>query len=268
MAGLWLAIGIPMFWGGVILLIDALMIMLHPVAGLVFEVFICWQCIASRSLQKAAQKVESALDAGIEEGRKAVSEIVGRDTDKLDESGVIRAAVETVAENSCDGVIAPLFYMIIGGAPLAVAYKAINTLDSMVGYKNEKYRWFGRASAKLDDIANFIPARLSAMCLIGSAYLCGFDAKSAIAVFKRDRFNHSSPNSAQSESACAGALGIQLGGGAYYFGKWVKKPYIGNASRKIEAKDISRASQLMVTASVIAELLFILIRGAAVWLLL
>ena len=266
-AGLWLALGIPMFWGGFILLIDTGFILLHPIAALLFEVFICWQCIAARSLQKAAQKVKLGLEKNIDEGRKAVSEIVGRDTDKLDEAGVIRAAVETVAENTCDGVVAPLFYMMIGGAPLAVAYKAVNTLDSMVGYKNEKYRWFGRASAKFDDIANFIPARISAFLLMASAYLCGFDAEASFNVFKRDRFKHASPNSAQSESACAGALGIQLGGGSYYFGKWVKKPYIGDATRKIEAEDISKASQMMMTTAIIMEIAVLLIRGTVFWLL-
>ncbi len=266
-AGLWLALGIPMFWGGVTLLIDALLVCVHAGAAVLFEVLICWQCLAARSLQKAAEKVRVSLEQGIDEGRKAVSEIVGRDTERLDEAGVIRAAVETVAENSCDGVIAPLFFMMLGGAPLAVAYKAINTLDSMVGYKNEKYRWFGRASAKLDDIANFVPARVSAFLIMASAYLCGFDAKAAFNIFKRDRSNHSSPNSAQSESACAGALGVQLGGPSYYFGKRVKKPYIGDATRPIEAEDITNASQMMMTSAIMAEIAVLLIRGITIWLL-
>ena len=266
-AGLWLALGIPMFWGGVILLVYAILVLVNPFIGLLFEVFICWQCLAARSMQKAAKKVESGLGNGIEEARKTVSEIVDRDTDKLDEAGVIRAAVESVAQNACSGIAAPLFYMMIGGAPLAVAYKAINTLDDMVGYKNERYRWFGRASAKLNDIVNFIPARIAALFLIAAAYLCGFDAKSAFAVLKRDRKNHPDTNAVQCQAACAGALGIQLGGGAYYSGKWSKMPYIGDASRALKCDDITNACQIMMNAAIIAETAVLLIRGIIAWLM-
>jgi adenosylcobinamide-phosphate synthase len=195
--------------------------------------------------------VYKALKANdTEKARKAVSMIVGRDTEKLDDEGIAKAAVETVAENTSDGVIEPLLYTAIGGPVLGFAYKAINTLDSMVGYHNDRYENFGSFSARLDDIVNFIPARISAGLMIISAYICGvfngiYSGKRAVRIFKRDRFNHKSPNSAQTESVCAGALGIKLAGDASYFGKLVKKPYIGDAERNIENEDIKRAGRLM-----------------------
>ncbi len=176
--------------------------------------------------------------------RQAVGRIVGRDTEALTREGVIRAAVETVAENASDGVIAPLFYMMLGGAPLALTYKAVNTMDSMVGYKNERYLHFGRAAAKLDDAANCLPSRIAALLWVAAAALTGNDAKGAWRIWRRDRRNHASPNSAQTESACAGALGVQLAGPATYFGQYYDKPTIGDATRPIEPEDILRANRM------------------------
>ena len=193
--------------------------------------------------------------------RKAVSRIVGRDTQNLTAEGVTKAAVETVAENASDGVIAPLLYMLIGGAPLALTYKAINTMDSMLGYKNEKYLYFGRAAAKLDDVANYIPSRLAALLWVAAAAFTGNDAKGAWRIWRRDRRNHASPNSAQTESACAGALGVQLAGPAYYFGEYYPKPTIGDALRPIEPQDILRANRMMYAASMLAVVLGLVIRG-------
>ena len=189
--------------------------------------------------------------------RKAVGRIVGRDTSELTEEGVTKATVETVAENFADGVLAPLLYLAIGGAPLALTYKAVNTMDSMLGYKNEKYIDFGRASAKLDDFCGFAPARLAALFFVAAAALTGRDFKSAYRIWRRDRFNHASPNSAQTEAACAGVLGIRLAGPAYYFGEYYDKPYIGDATREIEAEDILRANKLMVAASLLATACFV-----------
>ena len=192
--------------------------------------------------------------------RRAVSRIVGRDTAELTSEGVTKAAVETVAENASDGVIAPLFYMMLGGAPLALVYKAINTMDSMVGYKNEKYLNFGRAAAKLDDAANYLPSRIAALLWIASAALTGNDAKSAWRIWRRDRRKHASPNSAQTESACAGALNVQLAGPATYFGKYCDKPTIGDAVRAIEPGDILRANKMMYTASLLGLAAAVLVR--------
>ena len=189
---------------------------------------------------------------------------MGRDTSVLDEQGVARAAVETVAENASDGVIAPLFYLMIGGAPLGMAYKAVNTLDSMVGYKNERYIDFGCASARLDDAVNWIPSRLSALFMIAVCPIVGLDARGAARIWRRDRRRHASPNSAQTESACAGALGLRLAGPAVYFGKLVEKPTIGDASREIEWGDIARATRLMLAASVCALVVFGAARAAVV----
>jgi len=214
--------------------------------ALLGEGVICYYMLAARSLLDESMKVYTALETGtIEDGRKAVSMIVGRDTACLDEAGVVRATVETVAENTSDGVVAPMLYAAIGGAPAAVAYKAINTMDSMVGYKNERYLNFGRASALVDDVVNFIPARVSGLLMCAAASLAGFDGAGAVRVFARDRLAHTSPNSAHTEAACAGALGLQLGGGNYYFGTYVDKPTIGDATRPIERADIKRANRLM-----------------------
>jgi len=192
-------------------------------------------------------KVYKALaDKDIEGARYAVSMIVGRDTAVLDEKGIIKAAVETVAENTSDGVIAPMLYLIIGGPVLGMTYKAINTMDSMIGYHNDRYEYFGRCAARLDDIVNYLPARLSALLMIAAAFIGReFNGRHAVKIFKRDRYNHKSPNSAQTESVLAGALEVQLAGDAYYFGKLNKKPFIGDPVREIENEDIRRANRLM-----------------------
>ena len=204
-------------------------------------------------------KVYTALkNDGLEAGRYAVSMIVGRDTESLSEEGVVKATVETIAENTADGVIAPMFYMAIGGAILGFFYKAVNTMDSMVGYKNDKYMYFGTAAAIFDDVVNFIPARLSALFMIAAAKIRGMDAKGALRIFKRDRFNHASPNSAQTESVMAGALDVQLAGPAYYFGVLHDKKTIGDDLRPIEREDISRANNLMYMTSLVG----IIILGA------
>ncbi len=218
----------------------------NPALALVAESFMCYQFIAARSLRDESTKVYDKLEANDLEGaRRAVGMIVGRDTETLDESGVARATVETIAENVSDGVVAPLLFMSVGGAPAAAFYKAANTLDSMIGYKNERYANLGWAAAKFDDVLNFVPARVSGALMCAAAQIAGFDAKRAWDVFKRDRLNHSSPNSAHTEAACAGALGVQLGGGNYYFGKYVEKPTIGDDTRPVEAADIKRANKLM-----------------------
>ena len=210
------------------------------------------QLLAAKSLRVESMKVYDALAGGdLAGGRKAVSMIVGRDTQSLDEAGVARAAIETVAENASDGVIAPMLAACIGGPVLGWAYKAVNTMDSMVGYHNDRYEHFGTAAARFDDICNFIPARLSALLMILAAGVLGpdFNAANAYRIFRRDRYNHKSPNSAQTESVCAGALGIRLAGDASYFGKVVRKPYIGDADRDVEYEDIRRANTLMNTAA-------------------
>lgn len=235
---------------------------LHPVAEIVVESVMTYQILATKCLKDESMKVYQCLnEQGLEAGRVAVSMIVGRDTNVLDETGVVKAAVETVAENTSDGVIAPMLYTALGGPILGFVYKAVNTMDSMVGYKNDKYLYFGRAAAKLDDVVNFIPARISAYLMIAAAYIGGkaFDGKQAYRIYKRDRRNHASPNSAQTESVCAGALGIQLAGDASYFGKVVKKPYIGDAHRAVEREDIVRVNRLMYVTAVISEVLCLVI---------
>lgn len=231
-----------------------------PWLALGAESFLCYQLLAARSLRDESMKVHDRLVAGdLPAARGACGMIVGRDTDVLDEEGVAKAAVETVAENASDGVIAPLLYMGLGGAPAAMMYKAVNTLDSMVGYKNERYLNMGRAAARLDDAFNFVPARVSGALMCAAAGLAGFDAKRAWATFKRDRLNHTSPNSAHTEAACAGALGVQLGGGNVYFGEYVEKPTIGDATRAVEPADIERANKLMCATALLGLGLSVLI---------
>ena len=226
---------------------------LHPAAGFLLETVWCWQALALKGLSEESMRVYERLKQGDLTGaRQAVSRIVGRDTEALTAEEVAKAAVETVAENFSDGVAAPLFYMLLGGAPLALAYKAVNTMDSMVGYKNDRYRHFGRAAAKLDDGANFIPSRLAALAWIGGAAIAGQDAGNAWRIWWRDRRNHASPNSAQTESACAGALGVRLGGPARYFGKLYEKPTIGDALRPVEPEDVPRANRTLYAAAVLA----------------
>lgn len=240
----------------VIILVAAYSINLY--AGVIAEAVMTWQILATKCLRVESMRVYDALSTdGVDAGRRAVSMIVGRDTSVLDEAGVTRAAVETVAENTSDGVIAPMLYTAIGGPVLGFVYKAVNTMDSMLGYKNDKYMYFGRFAARLDDVVNFIPARISAYLMIAAAFIGGrqFDGKNAYRIFKRDRFNHASPNSAQTESVCAGALRVQLAGDAVYFGKLVKKKYIGDRLREIEYEDIKRANRLMYITAFLCELL-------------
>ena len=223
---------------------------LHPLLGLAVQMFWCGQALAARGLVQESTNVYKELKKpDLPGARKAVSRIVGRDTAELTAEGVTKAAVETVAENASDGVIAPLLYMLIGGAPLALTYKAINTMDSMLGYKNEKYLYFGRVPAKLDDVANYIPSRLAGLLWVAASALTGNSARGAWKIWRRDRRRHASPNSAQTESACAGALGVQLAGPAWYFGQYYPKLTIGDALRPIEPEDILRANRMMYVAS-------------------
>ena len=223
---------------------------LHPLLGLAVQMFWCGQALAARGLVQESTNVYKELKKpDLPGARNAVSRIVGRDTAELTAEGVTKAAVETVAENASDGVIAPLLYMLVGGAPLALTYKAINTMDSMLGYKNEKYLYFGRVPAKLDDAANYLPSRLAALLWVAAAAFTHNDAKGAWKIWRRDRRRHASPNSAQTESACAGALGVQLAGPAYYFGQYYPKLTIGDALRPIEPEDILRANRMMYVAS-------------------
>lgn len=224
---------------------------INVILGIAVETVMSCYMLAAKCLCKESMKVCRASESGdIESARKAVSMIVGRDTTVLDKDGIIRAAVETVAENASDGVTAPLFYMGLGGAVGAFLYKSVNTMDSMIGYKNEKYADIGRFAAKLDDVLNYIPSRLTALLMVASAPIFRLDAQNALRIWKRDRRKHASPNSAQTESACAGALHVRLAGDAWYFGELHKKPYIGNDDRPIEAADIRRANCLMYGASV------------------
>ena len=231
----------------------ALAYRLHPAAGFALETLWCWQALALRGLADESGKVYVQLAKGnLPAARRAVGRIVGRDTGSLTAAGVTKAAVETVAENFSDGVAAPLFYLLIGGAPLGLAYKAVNTMDSMVGYKNKTYLHFGRAAARLDDAANFLPSRLAALLWIGAAGLAGFDGRGAWRIWRRDRLRHASPNSAQTESACAGALGVQLAGPAWYFGEYYDKPTIGDDTRPVEPADILRADRMLYLAGFLA----------------
>ena len=265
LAGAVLAFCLPV---GTFLLTSAVCLLaakISPWLGLAVQMFWCGQALAARGLVQESRNVYNKLvKPDLPAARKAVSRIVGRDTENLTAEGVTKAAVETVAENASDGVIAPLLYMLLGGAPLALTYKAVNTMDSMVGYKNETYLYFGRAAAKLDDVANYIPSRLAALLWAAAAALTGNDAKGAWRIWRRDRRNHASPNSAQTESACAGALGVQLAGPAYYFGEYYPKPTIGDALRPIEPQDILRADRMMYAASVLALVLGLVIRGFVV----
>ncbi len=240
--------------------------LIHPICTIVLTCIIDAQMLAARNLRDASHKVYVALKRGDTEGaRFAVSMIVGRDTESLDEAGITRAAVETVAENTSDGVTAPLICLLIGGPVLGMLYKSINTMDSMIGYRNDRYRVFGTIAAKLDDIVNYLPARISGVLMVAAAALCGLDPRGARKIYIRDRYNHASPNSAQTESACAGALGVQLAGDASYFGKIVHKPTIGDATRPIEAEDIRRANRLMYVTSILTLVIGMAIRCLIVY---
>ena len=220
---------------------------------LIVESVMCYQVLAARSLQDESMRVYTALKTGtLLQAQQAVSMIVGRDTKRLDAAGVARAAVETVAENTSDGVIAPLLYLCIGGAPLGFFYKAVNTMDSMLGYVEPPYKNIGLVPAKMDDVLNFIPARLSALFLLAAGFFLRLDVKNGWRIFRRDRYQHASPNSAQTESVCAGLLGLQLAGDAWYHGVLHKKEFIGDAKREIAFEDIPRTCKLMYAAATLA----------------
>ena len=236
----------------------------HPAVRFLLETFWCYQIFAARCLVGESRKVYQKLkEDDLPGARRAVSMIVGRDTENLTAEGVTKAAVETVAENTSDGVTAPLLFLLIGGAPLGFLYKAVNTMDSMLGYKNEKYLYFGRIPAKMDDVFNYIPARLTAWFMVAAAFLTGMDGENAWKIYLRDKRKHASPNSAQSEAVCAGALDVQLAGDAVYFGKVYKKDYIGDAIRKIEPEDILRAGKLMYMTTILMMVVF---GGLLLWI--
>lgn len=259
-----LAIGVPLLSFALSALLLWAAAQIHPGLAFALECWMCFQILAVKSLRTESMRVYRALRAGDLPGaRKAVSMIVGRDTQALDESGVTKAAVETVAENAGDGVVAPLLFLALGGAPLGFCYKAVSTLDSMVGYQNEAYRYFGRVSARLDDLANFIPARLCGLLFAAAAPFCGMDGKGALRIFRRDRKKHPSPNAAHPEAACAGALGIALGGDACYGGVMHHKETLGAPLRPVQPEDIVRANRLMTAASFLALGLFLTLRVLA-----
>ena len=267
--GIFLVIGVVLVTVGVTAGVLHMAYGLHAAAGFALESFMCYQMLAVRSLKDESMLVYDALTSGREsslaDGRDAVSRIVGRDTQNLDETGVTKAAVETVAENFGDGVFAPMFYMALGGPVCMYLYKAINTMDSMLGYKNERFLYFGRAAAKLDDVVNFIPARMAGLLLVISAWIGPFDGKNAGRIFTRDRRKHASPNSAHTEAAAAGALDIQLAGDAYYFGKLYEKPSIGDPLQAVVPDDIRRMNRLMygaafLSAAVLSAISFLLYR--------
>ena len=240
---------------------------IHPGLCFALESFWCFQILAARSLCRESGKVYDRLQENDLPGaRRAVSMIVGRDTESLTEEGVTKAAVETVAENTSDGVTAPLIYLMIGGAPLGFLYKAVNTMDSMLGYKNDRYLYFGRVPAGMDDIFNYIPARLTALLMIAAVYLTGLDGKNAWKIYRRDRKKHASPNAAQTESVCAGALRVQLAGDAVYFGKLYKKEFIGDSLRPIEPQDIRRTQRLMYVTALLVLFLCGGIKAALIFL--
>lgn len=233
---------------------------INIILAIIIESIMCYYILATKSLKDESMKVYTSLKSdNLNHARKYLSYIVGRDTENLSSSEVVKGAVETVAENTSDGVIAPMIFMIIGGAPLGFMYKAINTLDSMVGYKNEKYINLGRFSAIADDVANYIPSRLAAYLMIIASMLLGMDYKNSYKIYKRDRYNHLSPNSAQTESVCAGALNIVLGGAHYYGGILVSKPTIGDDIRPIDIEDIKKANKLMYATSILCLVLGVVI---------
>lgn len=275
---LWFAVSMTAFAVPRFLLLAAESI--HPALALVLETFWCYQILAAKSLKVESRKVYDRLaEEDLSGARKAVSMIVGRDTQNLTAEQVTKAAVETVAENTSDGVVAPLLFLLLGGAPLGFFYKAVNTMDSMVGYKNERYLYFGRYAARMDDALNYIPARISAVLMVASAFLLGigkkkrdgaqkeenlgnrfgftgYDGREAWRIFRRDRMRHASPNAAQTEAACAGALGIRLAGDAWYFGKLYHKETLGDDTRRIEPEDIKRAGRLMDITAILTLLVF------------
>lgn len=249
-AGVFLSVIVCSVTAGAVAAVLYLAGKIHPYLHLAVMALFCYWMLAAKSLKDESMKVYRELKKeDLKAARRAVSMIVGRDTDQLTAEGVTKAAVETVAENASDGVMAPLLYLAVGGPVLGAFYKAVNTMDSMVGYKNEKYLYFGRFAAKVDDVLNYIPARLSALFMVAAAGLTGLSTKNAWKIFKRDRYNHASPNSAQTEAVMAGALGVQLAGDAWYFGTLYKKKTIGDALRPVECEDIRRSNRLMYASA-------------------
>ena len=249
--------------GGVPLVMLRLCGMVSPWLSLAVESIMCWQIIAPRSLKDESMKVYRALKNGtLPDARYAVSMIVGRDTESLDAAAVARAAVETVAENTSDGVIAPLFFLALGGAPLGFVYKAVNTMDSMLGYVEPPYRNIGFVPAKMDDVFNFLPARLSALLMLAAGAILRMNVKNGWKIFRRDRYNHASPNSAQTESVCAGLLGLRLAGDASYHGVLHKKKYIGDPLREITPEDIPRSCRLMYGTAILMLAVCVLVLSA------
>lgn len=267
-AGTVLAIVVPALSFGAGAVVLWLCGQVSPWLRLVAETFLCYQIFATRCLAQSGQAVYRCLvPEDLPAARQAVGRIVGRDTASLSAEEVTKATVETIAENTCDGVIAPLIFLLVGGAPLGLCYKAINTMDSMVGYKNDRYLNFGRAPAKLDDLANVLPARLCGLLMVGAAAICRLNGAGAWRIFWRDRRQHASPNSAHTEAPCAGALGVALAGPASYFGQVVEKPFIGDALRPIEAADIWRAISLLYATAGLGMILCGGLRWALLYLL-
>ena len=227
---------------------------------MIIEIYLMYTIFSINSLAREGNRVYRILKEGdIEKARKDLSYLVSRDTEMMDEKMIIRSTMETISENTVDGIVAPMFYMFLGGMPLAMAYKAINTLDSMVGYKNEKYMDFGKFSAKVDDVANFIPARITGILIVLASMILGYDYKNSLKIFIRDRKNHSSPNSAHSEASVAGALGVQFGGKVSYFGKEIDKPTIGDKIKNFELEDIRKNIRIMYVTSFLSLVIFSLI---------
>ena len=240
--------------------------LIHKAALFIGMCIISWWCLSAKCLAVEAKGVYRALGVSVEKGRTQVARIVGRDTTELSEEEIVCATVETVAENTTDGVISPMLYLAIGGPVLAMGFKAASTLDSMVGYLNEKYRDIGWSSAKLDDVLNYIPARICGWLMCIGAFFVKLDGKNAIRIMKRDHANHLSPNCAWSESAAAGAMHIQLGGTHTYFGKVVEKPTIGDDDRPVEKRDILRANRLLYVSSALMAGIAAL-AGVMIWLI-
>ena len=265
-AGVFLVLLVLLVTGGVSWGLLWLFTWIHPALGFLLTVLWCYQIPATRCLWNEAVKVRKALETKpLDEARTAIGYLVGRDTQALSAEGVTKACVETVAENTTDGVVAPLIFLMIGGPVLGLLYKAVNTMDSMVGYRNDRYRYFGTAGARLDDVCNYIPARLTALVMVLSTGLTGLSAKNAFRIWRRDRRKHTSPNSAQTESVCAGALGVELAGDASYFGEIHHKPTIGDPLRPIEPRDIDRTCRLMAVTALLTLVLLGAIRFALVW---
>lgn len=261
LAGIVMAAGVLVITGGTAWAALRLLGRVNRWLAFAASCILCWQVLAAKCLKKEAMKVQRLLErADLPGARRQIAMLVGRDTEHLDEGQVAKAAIETVAENTSDGVVAPLFWLMLGGPVAGLLYKAVNTMDSMVGYKNARFLHFGRWPARLDDAVNYLPARLTALAMVAAAFVLGLDGRSAWHIWRRDRRKHASPNSAHPESACAGALNIQLAGNASYFGKVQEKPLIGDTIRPVETRDIGKTCGLMYGASVITLVVFGLVR--------